>query len=220
MKKILLFSLFISPFLHSQNLETKEINAPMSKGNQPGIEIVIPYVTEDNVEDAIKKVTKKFKGDKEKIKRSNEFYLDDAKIKELSDNTIDIHFIMIKETNGLKLNVFYNLGGVFLSSNYDSKKFQYAEDLVTRIAIQASEIRIDDIIKDESNKLEDLVDDKEDFEKDIQKAKKDIQKAKDEIAENEKNIIAYEKSIEAKNKEIDKQKMKLSKLHNQKKSIK
>lgn len=220
MKKIILFTLLSTSFLQAQNLETKEVNAPMSRGNQPGIEIVIPYVTEDNVEDAIKKVTKKFKGDKEKIKKSNEFYLDDAKIKELSDNTIDMHFKMIKESNAIKLTVFYNLGGVFLSSSYDNKKFQYAEDLVSRIGIQASEIRIDDIIKEETKKFEDLVDDKEDFEKDIEKAKRDIEKAKDEIAENEKNIINNEKSIEAKNKEIEKQKIKLSKLEQPKKAIK
>ena len=94
-------------------METKEVRKNMSKGNQPGIEIIIPHISEDNLEDAIKKVTRKFKADKEKIKRSNEFYLDDALIKEISDNTIDIHQIIEKEGTGLRYTVFFNLGCFF-----------------------------------------------------------------------------------------------------------
>ncbi|NJM80934.1 MAG: hypothetical protein HC854_17350 [Flavobacterium sp.] len=154
----------------------------MSKGNQPGIEVFIPYVTEDNVEDAIKKVTKKYKGDKEKIKKSKEFYIDDAMIKEISDNTIDIHQTMEKEGNGIRYTAFFNLGVTFLSSSFDAKKFAYAEEIVNRIALQASEIRIDDILKDEEKKLENLIDDKKDFVDDKEDAYKDIEKAKDEIA--------------------------------------
>ena len=42
-------------------METKEVRKSMSKGNQPGIEIVIPHVSEDHLEDAIKKVKKNIK---------------------------------------------------------------------------------------------------------------------------------------------------------------
>lgn len=221
MKKITLLAvLAFSNINFAQSLETKEIRANMSKGNQPGIEVFIPYVTEDNLEDAIKKVTKKFKGDREKVKKSKEIYLDDAIIKEISENTIDIHQIIEKEGNGIRYRVFFNLGGAFLSSELNPKKFAYADEIVNRIALSASEIRIDDIIEEEEKVLEDLTDDKKDILDDKEDAYKDIEKAKDEIAEKEKEIIDLTKQIETKSTEIEKQSRKLEALKKQKSGIK
>lgn len=217
--KILLFSLFASSVGFAQNMETKEVLKNMSKGNQPGIEIIIPHISEDNLEDAIKKVTRKFKGDKEKIKRSNEFYLDDALIKEISDNTIDIHQIIEKEGTGLRYTVFFNLGGAFLDSKLNAKKFAYAEEIVNRIALKASEIRIDDILKEEQDKLEDFEDDQKKLVKDKDNAVEDIQDAKDLIAKREKEIQENLKMQETKKVEIDKQRKKVDAILKQKSLI-
>lgn len=217
--KILLFSLFASSVGFAQNMETKEVRKNMSKGNQPGIEIIIPHISEDNLEDAIKKVTRKFKADKEKIKRSNEFYLDDALIKEISDNTIDIHQIIEKEGTGLRYTVFFNLGGAFLDSKLNAKKFAYAEEIVNRIALKASEIRIDDILKEEQDKLEDFEDDQKKLVKDKDNAVEDIQDAKDLIAKREKEIQENLKMQETKKVEIDKQRKKVDAILKQKSLI-
>ena len=218
--RILLVALIAYNFGFSQNMETKEVRKSMSKGNQPGIEIIIPHISEDNLEDAIKKVTKKYKGDREKIKRSNEIYLDDALIKEISENTIDIHQIIEKEGTGLRYTVFFNLGGAFLDSKLNAQKFAYAEEIVNRIALKASEIRIDDILKEEQDKLEDLVDDQEDLVKDKEDATKDIEKAKDEIAKKEKEIQENIKLQATKTTEIDKQRRKVDSILKQKALIK
>jgi hypothetical protein len=218
--KILLAALLSYSFGFSQNMETKEVRKSMSKGNQPGIEIIIPHISEDNLEDAIKTVTKKYKGDKEKVKRSNEIYLDDALIKEISENTIDIHQIIEKEGTGLRYTVFFNLGGAFLDSKLNAQKFAYAEEIVNRIALKASEIRIDDILKEEQGKLEDLVDDQEDLVKDKEDATEDIQKANDLIAKREKEIQENIKLQSTKTIEIDKQRKKVDGILKQKALIK
>lgn len=221
MKKYIIIALFLFVKLSiAQSFEIKEIRANMSKGNQPGIEVYIPYVTKDNLEDAVKKVTKKYKGDKEKIRKSNETYLDDAIIKDISDNTVDIHQIMDREGDGIRYKVFFNLGGAFLSSNYDARKFAYAEEIVNQIAVQALQINIDDIIKKEEEKLEDLVDDKEDLVDDKEDVYKDIEKAKDEITKKEKEIIDITEGIETKSSEIEKQTRKIEGLKRQKSTIK
>ena len=217
--KILLLALISFGSGIAQNMETKEVRKNMSKGNQPGIEIIIPHISEDNLEDAIKKVTKKFKGDREKIKRSNEIYLDDALIKEISDNTIDIHQIIEKEGTGLRYTVFFNLGGAFLDSKLNAKKFAYAEDIVNRIALKASEIRIDDILKEEQDKLEGFEDDQKKLVKEKEKAVEDIQDAKDEIAKKEKEIQDNIKMQETKKAEIEKQRKKVDSILKQKSLI-
>lgn len=217
--KILLFSLFVSSVGFAQNMETKEVRKNMSKGNQPGIEIIIPHITEDNLEDAIKKVTKKFKGDREKVKRSNEIYLDDALIKEISENTIDIHQIIEKEGTGLRYTVFFNLGGAFLDSKLNAKKFAYAEEIVNRIALKASEIRIDDILKEEQDKLEDFEDDQKKLVKEKDNATEDIQDARDLIAKREKEIQDNIKMQASKTIEIEKQRKKVDSILKQKSLI-
>ncbi|WP_320814894.1 hypothetical protein [Flavobacterium sp.] len=217
--KILLFSLFVSSVGFAQNMETKEVRKNMSKGNQPGIEIIIPHISEDNLEDAIKKVTKKFKGDREKIKRSNEIYLDDALIKEISENTIDIHQIIEKEGTGLRYTVFFNLGGAFLDSKLNAKKFAYAEEIVNRIALKASEIRIDDILKEEQDKLEDFEDDQKKLVKEKDNATEDIQDARDLIAKREKEIQDNIKMQASKTFEIEKQRKKVDSILKQKSLI-
>ena len=218
--RILLVVLIAYNFGFSQNMETKEVRKSMSKGNQPGIQIIIPHISEDHLEDAIKKVTKKYKGDKEKIKRTNEIYLDDSLIKEISENTIDIHQIIEKEGTGLRYTVFFNLGGAFLESKLNAQKFAHAEDIVNRIALKASEIRIDDLLKEEQDKLEDLVDDQEDLVKDKEDATEDIQKAKDLIAKKEKEIQDNIKLQSTKTIEIDKQRKKVDTILKQKALIK
>lgn len=200
----------------SQNMETKEVLKSMSKGNQPGIEIIIPHISEDNLEDAIKKVTKKFKGDSEKVKRTNETYIDDALIKEISENTIDIHQIIEKEGTGLKYTVFFNLGGAFLDSKMNAQKFAFAEDIVNKIALKASEIRIDDILKEEQDKLEDIEDDQKDLVKDKEKASKDIEEARDLISKREKEIQENIKLQASKTIELEKQRKKIDGILKQK----
>ncbi len=217
--KILLLALISFGSGFSQNMETKEVRKNMSMGNQPGIEIIIPHISEDNLEDAVKKVTKKFKGDKEKVKHSNEIYLDDALIKEISNNTIDIHQIIEKEGTGLRYTVFFNLGGVFLDSKLNAKKFAYAEEIVNRIALKASEIRIDDILKEEQDKLEDFEDDQKKLVKEKENATEDIQDAKDLIAKREKEIQDNIKMQSSKTLEIEKQRKKVDGILKQKSLI-
>ena len=52
-------------------METKEVCKSKSKGKQSEIEIIIPHISEDNLEDAIKKVTKKYKGNKERYQKTD-----------------------------------------------------------------------------------------------------------------------------------------------------
>jgi len=104
--RILFLSLLSSGLGFSQAMATQEVAKSMSKGIQPGIAVFIPNVSEDNIEDAIKDVTKAYKGKNRSVKRSNEFFLDDASIKEISSNTVDIHQTIEKGDNGFTYTVF------------------------------------------------------------------------------------------------------------------
>ncbi|WP_418264537.1 hypothetical protein [Flavobacterium faecale] len=214
--KFMLFALFAISVGYAQDLVTIAVSQNMSKGMQPGIEIFIPNVSDEHLEDAIKEVTKPFKGKIRKIKRTDETYIDNALIKEISVNTVDIHQLIEKGDNGYKYTAFFNLGGIFLDNAFSPEKFAYASDLVKRIGLRASELRMNEILKDENKILERLEDDKKDLVKENERASKDIQKAKDLVAKKELEIEDNIKMMEMKTSEIESQRQKVIELQNQK----
>lgn len=221
MKKITLLLLIVFPILiFSQSLETKEVKIKMSKGTQTGIEIFIPSVSEDDVEDAIKDVTRKYKGNKERVRRSDETYLENAIIKEINSKPITMHQLIEEVGQGIRYTAFFNLGETFLDSNTNPEQFAAAEEIVTKIAIYASKIRIDDVLEEEEDKLEDLIDDQKDLEDDKDDAYKDIEKARDEIADKEKEILDLKQKLDANRVKVEKQQKKIDEIKKRKKLLK
>lgn len=203
--KIVFLSLFTTALGFSQASPTQEVSKTMSKGVQPGIQVYIANISEDDLEDAIKDITKPYKGKKRKIKRTSEFFLDDASIKEISANTIDIHQTIEKGDEGYTYTAYFNLGGIFLDSAYSTEKFAYAVDIVNRIALKATENKTAQILKAENKILDNLEDDKKKLEKNIEKDSKAIQDAKDLIAKKERDIEDTVKMIENKTNDIETQ---------------
>ncbi|MCG9791947.1 hypothetical protein [Flavobacterium algicola] len=199
----------------SQDLIPAAVTQTMSQGTQPGISVFIPNVSDDNVEDAIKDVTKQYKGKVRKIKRSDENYIDNAQIKEISPNSIDIHQVVEKIDNGYKYTAFFNLGGKFLDSAYSSEKFAYATSVVRKIAMKASELNMDEVIKDQNKVYSKLEDSKKDLIKENEKAAKDIEKAKDLIAKKENEIEDNLKMMESRASDIEKQRQRVIEYQNQ-----
>ncbi|WPR72182.1 hypothetical protein SLW70_03310 [Flavobacterium sp. NG2] len=217
--KITLFAIISTSLGFAQDFTTMSVRKTMSQGTQPGIEIFIPKVSEDHIEDAIDEITKPYKGKTRKVKRSDEFYLDNASIGEISPNTIDIHQLLEKKDDGYNYTAYFNLGGVFLDNAYSPEKFAYANEIVKRIALKASELRMDEILKEEDKILRKLEDDKEDLSKDNEKASKDIEKAKDLVAKKEREIEENLKMIESKTADIESQRQKVDALQNERASL-
>lgn len=217
--KIAFIALFSISFGYSQNITPVAITQEMSKGAQPGITVFIANVSEDNVEDAVKDVMKPFKGKKTKIKRSDEFFLDDATIAEISSNTVDIHQIISKADNGYNYTAFFNLGGLFLDNAYDARKFDYAANIVRDVAVKATANGMEEILKSENKVLDELEKDKKNLAKDSEKLEKNIKKAKDLIKDSEQDIQDNIKLMENKAVEIEQQRQKIINLQNVKSGL-
>lgn len=198
MKKTLLNTLalaLICSFATAQNIEVKDIKTQMTKGMQPGVSVFIQGANEDQVRDAIKENTRKFKGDDERIKKSDERFIDNARIEALSDNDIDIHYLIKEEAKGSSLQLFFNMGMVFLSNDLDADKFAFMKGLAAQIAAGATQLNYDELIKEEGDVLSKMMKDKKNDEGDITKAQRDIEKAKKEITDKEQEIKELERKI-------------------------
>lgn len=215
MKKTVLYTLLMFCGLAiAQNIEVKDIKTQMTKGMQPGVEVFIYGANEDQVRDAIKDNTRKFKGDDERIKKSDERFIDDAKIEELSDNDIDIHYLIKEDKKGSTLQLFFNMGVVFLSNDLDAKKFNYVRTLAAKIASDATQLNYEELIKEEESVLSKMMKEKKNDESDITKAERDIEKAKKEIQEKEQEIKELERKVKDHTAVIATQEDKLKELKN------
>ncbi|MBK8501723.1 MAG: hypothetical protein IPL46_05665 [Saprospiraceae bacterium] len=83
---------FVSLMLHAQSdYEIKEDTLSMSRGEKNSFTLVIPNATAGLAEDTWKKYMRDFKGRPKLNKKSNEWMTDNAELKVVSDNTIDIY---------------------------------------------------------------------------------------------------------------------------------
>jgi hypothetical protein len=221
MKNILFYTLLISSAIgFAQNSEVKDIKVQMSKGVQPGVEVFIQGANEDQVREAIKDNTRKFRGDDERIRRSEERYIDDARIEQISDNDIDIHYLIKEENKGSSLQLFFNLGAIFLSPELDIAKYNFMKNLAGKIAIDATQLNYDELIKVQENVLSDIVRDQDRAKDDIKRAQRDIEKAKNEIEKKEKEIKELESKINKRSSIISKENEKLKDLKSEKSKAK
>jgi len=196
-----------------KSIEVQEGNHSFSKGNVNALSVIIYGGNVSDVEKALKDLMKKYNA---KVSSKKEMFGDDAEIKKISDNTIDLYGKV--EQSGkedVKVIIGFDLGGVFLSSSQHGDKFKVAKGIVYDFGVQETKNAIGAVLKEEEKNLEklqkeqeDLVKDKEKLEKDIAGWEEDIKKAKEDIEKNKKDQESKQKEIKTQGEVVEKVKAK------------
>ncbi len=198
-----------------QKIKVKAVTEKMSQGYKQGLSVTIPEAEEREVSKEWKKELKDFGG---KISNNKgEIFSDDATIKEISSNTIDIYSIISQNGDNVDLTVFFDLGGAFISAEDNSSQYLKADAIMERFAVSAAKTAVSNQVdiaskelKDLENDHEKLLKDKENLQKNIEQWKKDIEKAQADIKTNEKDQESKKVAIETQSKNIAKLKDKLN----------
>lgn len=192
--------------------QVKEGTRSMSQGNQNCFMLRVSDVNKKEVEKLWSNYQKDYKAKKPKRNRkTKEYFADNAKIKDVSDNTIDIYSVLEEDGDHIQLAVWFDLGGAFLSSNTHGKKANEAKDWLMgfdqKVKVKAVEIEMDfeeDKLKNMRKEMSKLEKEKENLLKDIEKYKQKIVDAEEAIknnaiAQEQKTnaIFAQEKAIES-----------------------
>ncbi len=186
MRNILMLILSLSFFTLNaqQKVEISEGIHAMSKGSLNAFSMKIEAASSEFILGKWRSYIKKYKGKTKYNKKMQEVFSDNAKIKEMSDNTIDVYARVVgsAEEGNLELLVWFNLGAIYLSSKDHPDRvpaaIQLLEDFMGVIEIDL----IKNAIKEEKKSI-----------KEEQKALKSLEKA---IAKFEKIISKYEAEIE------------------------
>ena len=163
---------------------------------------------------------KKSKARKPKYdKKSKEYFADNAEIKSISSNTIDIYStIEPKDGKGAVLTIWFDLGGAFLSSTQHPNRMAGAyewmagfENMVTQefaAQILAAE---EDALKALEKDLKGLEKEKADQEDKIKDLEKEIEQIRGEVSETTKAMAEKQGQIDAQQKAVEAAKAKLKK---------
>ena len=206
--KYLILSLVVFLSINTANAQyevvSNEILEYMSQGEKTGIEVAIVDAEPDDVETYFAKFLKKYKPSKViNSKKTVEVFADNAKIPQISANTVDVYAIARKAEYGTKLSVFIDLGGAFVSSQDHEVAYGAMEGLVREFALSEA-VRVveaelkaqEKVMKDLNKELESMIKDKDGYVKEIEKAKALIAQREIDIENNEKAQETKRQQIE------------------------
>ncbi|MFZ1497130.1 MAG: hypothetical protein WAS72_08740 [Saprospiraceae bacterium] len=185
--------------------QPKEGSYSMSMGTNNGINISIKNTNSKQTEKEWDKFIDKYDGKTKRNKKVDEIFTDNATIRALSNNTVDVYAKSVDRGSDVEFTVWFDLGGAYLSSAAHPQVYPAAEKMVTdfakEVAISSTEDELkkqEKILVNYRDDLESLQKKKTNFEDDIKKYEEKITETKNKIQDN----IAAQKSKET---EIEKQ---------------
>lgn len=209
---LLLLTAFSTSIMYGQITEAKKL---MSQGEQNALIVTLPDTEEKIVSKEWESFIKDHKGKIRKIKKSSEIFADDAKLEDISNNTVDVYALVSQRGDNTELTVWYDLGGAYLNSETHPDQYKSAMNMLNDFSGIVSKTYIANILQEEQKKLKDMEGALKDAEKSKENSLKDIEKFEQKIEEAKSNIKSAEAQKEEIMKEIESQKMVVKKVKTQ-----
>jgi predicted nucleic acid-binding Zn-ribbon protein len=172
--------LFFKPLYAQLPIEVDEKVMPMSRGNQPGLEVMIHDAELKDVQKEWENYMKS--ADRPDInEEKDEIQALGATVEAISNQPINVFAKFTELKGGTYGQIFFQFEDDFLSSKSSSLKLQAAKKFVYDFAIQEYRYAIEEKLGEEEDKLKDI-------EKEKKKIIKDIDDNHKTISENERDI--------------------------------
>lgn len=184
-------------------ISVNEEKKNMSKGMNTAYVLTFPEVETKTVEKAWKSFMKDYKAKPKFDKKTGEYFADNAKIKTMSDNVVDVYSTLGKNVSSdTELSVWFDLGGAYVNSETHPDQSAIANDMLMKFSFEASKELAEAVVKAEEKELDNLNDDLKKLSKDNKDYQQEIIKAEEKIAKMRAAIEANLIDQEAKKKEI------------------
>lgn len=179
---------------------------PMSKGTNNCFYLELPSADNKLAADAWKDFVKDYKGKTKYNKKQKEYFTDNATIKDMSENTVDIY----ARFDPAQITVWFDLGGAYLSSSIHPDRYPAVGKMLSAYYLALSkelakaDVKLkEDELKTLRNDLKKLENENKDYNETIKKAKEAIAKAEKDIEANQQQQAARQQSIKEKEAEVE-----------------
>lgn len=217
---IIIILLISSSYSYSQIQAPNQVNVKMSQGDQTGWRVLLPELSEKEVENAWKKAMKDLGAKFDKVKKSDDKISEGANMPSVSPSPINIYVQFQEDKKGTYIITFVDMGGgTFLTAANNPESSKAWEEYITSFArktvVDVLKSRLEDSEKDLKGKEKDLKKlkkNKEDYEKDIKNAEETIKQRRKDIEQNAKDQGTKEQEIEEQKKAVEEIKKKIGKF--------
>ncbi|MBI5218798.1 MAG: hypothetical protein HY958_07705 [Bacteroidia bacterium] len=193
-------AIMLSPLFAQSKIEVKEQTEDIGGASHNALVVKIFQCKE---EDVMKEWKSIMKGYDAKISWKKEMFADNASIKDVSDNTVDVHSKAEATPEGdINFIAGFDLGGAYLSSTQHPKEFKAAKRIVADFAKDLSEKGFKQRIKLEEKALGALTLQKDFTIKENENLQRDIENFKEKVAKAEEKIKANTEALKLKEQEI------------------
>lgn len=180
------------------DFKVREEGKSMSKGTANALVVTWPKASVKTLAKNWSQYAKKFKGKLKYDKSQDEYFLDNAELKDMSDNMVDVTAKIIQNGDGAELVAWFNLGVTYLSSEQHPERYPAAEQFLRKFDLLVYAELMKEQLKEEQKKLKLM-------EKDLKKIEKAKQKEEKQIEKQNKAIEKAQKAIDEAQKVIDEQ---------------
>lgn len=188
MKKLITLTMVLCGFAFSYAQVTEQERS-MTQGMNNALVINIPNADDKAVEKLWKKHMKSKGSKAKKIKRSEEWFSDNAKIPGVGgSNSVDVYATFEQSSDDVLMTVWFDMDGSYLNSNDHQERFSAGETFLSNFEYEVYKDRIRSEIKSEENNLKKLESNMKKLKKNNDRYHKEIEDAKKKIAKAEANI--------------------------------
>ena len=215
---VMFFAAFIAMQAQAQKIEVKETRDEFNSSRCDAMVVNIVEAALSDVEKAWRKQLKDYNG---KISNQKKvIFADDASIKNISDNTIDIYTKFSQASNGVDMVVAFDLGGAWLAKSTHVQQYKAAEKILYNFALEQSKAAVGNNVSEAQKELQKREKNLESLKKENEGLKKDIERYKESIEKAEKSIKENEKKQKEAETAIQEQQKVTKELEDRQKSIK
>ncbi len=189
----------------SMSVRVQEEEMAMNQGVNNGIALTLSNASAKKAAAVWKSYAKSFKTKTKRVKGSDELLSDDARLLDVSDNSVDVYATFDDSGEGSVATIWFDLGGTYLNSQDHRQGFGSAVKMLEEYAAEVGKSVAEDQLKADEKTLKSLEKELSKLESNKSSYEKKIEDAKKMIAEMESNIKQNDVDQAKKNEEIEKQ---------------
>jgi len=189
----MVFGLSLMPIFSTAQIyvDVVQDSVPMSKGRYHAYSLTLSNATVEDAESILREAFKPYKA-KVTGNYKTEVFFDDAKIKAMSENTVDIYVRVYQASTDVKVDAFFDLGGIFLNPQTHPEQSKLAAQMMRDYAIRYKRFQVQQeldqqkkLFAEQEKELESMIKEKEGMEKSIASSDRGIEKTRQTIASND-----------------------------------
>ncbi len=201
---LITIAIYCAPISSFAQIEEGEQS--FKKGSFNSFYVTLSNIDQETVEEEWMKFMKNYKSKGKKNKDTNEMFSDNAEIRGMSNNSIDVTAVAHQVEGNVVLKVWFDLGGAYLNTQEHPDNVPFATKMLERFTKIIVLISEEKELERQKNIKNDMKKETDKLKNEISNIKSDIEKLKAKLTEKETELDTTTLILEQKTEKLNAQK--------------